>query len=173
MELYIQIKDGKPFEHPIFGENFKEAFPEIDTSNLPLEFARFVRIEAPTAGLYKVVESAGYEFVNGAWTDAYQERDMTQEEKEAFDEYAKQLRLAKQKVVEEVWAQLPNRDNFTAWVYDEASNAYQPPIPRPELVNGKAVRWCGADNSWKETPERPTDGENYMFNYTTWTWEIA
>ena len=173
MELYIQIKDGQPFAHPIFGENFKEAFPEIDTSNLPPEFARFVRVEAPIAGLYKVVELAGYEFIDGAWTDAWTTRDMTQTEREAFDEDTKHLRLAKIKAAKDLWDSLPNRNNFIAWSYDETSNAYQPPIPRPEPAGGKAVRWCGADTSWREAPDRPTDGGNYMFNYTTWTWDIT
>jgi len=162
MKLYIQIKDGKPFEHPIFEDNFREVFSDIDPNNLPPEFAQFVRVNPPTAGLYKVVQSAGYEFKDGVWTDVYQERDMTQEEKKAV-----------QNPIKEAWERLPNRDNFAAWTYDEVSNAYQPPIPRPESVDGKVVRWCGADNNWKETPARPIDGKNYMFNYITWTWEIA
>jgi len=47
MELYIRIKNGQPFEHPISGENLKQAFPHVDTNNLPAGFAKFVRV-APT-----------------------------------------------------------------------------------------------------------------------------
>ena len=32
MELYIRIVDGKPFEHPILGDNFRSVFPDIDTN---------------------------------------------------------------------------------------------------------------------------------------------
>ncbi len=53
MELYIQILDGQPHEHPIHGDNFREAFPDIDTSNLPSNFARFERVEAPILGSYE------------------------------------------------------------------------------------------------------------------------
>ena len=41
MELFIRIKDGEPFEHPIFGDNFRAAFPDIDSDNLPPDFVRF------------------------------------------------------------------------------------------------------------------------------------
>ena len=59
MELFIRIVDGAPFEHPIMGDNFREAFPHIDTENLPPEFARFVRVAMPTIGVYEVYEIYG------------------------------------------------------------------------------------------------------------------
>ena len=46
MELFIQIRDGLPFGHPIYGDNFRQAFPDVDLENLPPEFARFERIVA-------------------------------------------------------------------------------------------------------------------------------
>ena len=30
LELYIQIRNGQPVEHPIFADNFKLAFPEVE-----------------------------------------------------------------------------------------------------------------------------------------------
>lgn len=42
-DLFIQIRDGQPYQHPIFGDNLRDAFPDIDTNNLPETFARFVR----------------------------------------------------------------------------------------------------------------------------------
>ena len=44
MELFIRVKDGQAFEHPILGDNFRQAFPNINVNNLPSEFARFERI---------------------------------------------------------------------------------------------------------------------------------
>lgn len=81
MELYIQIKDGQPFEHPIFVDNFKEAFPHLDVNNLPPEFARFERIEQPnTAGLFQV-EEVSYQWVDGVVKDVWTAREMTDVER--------------------------------------------------------------------------------------------
>lgn len=162
MELYIRIKDGKPFEHPILGSNFRQAFPNIDTNNLPPEFAKFVRVEPPIAGLYKVLEPATYEFLDGVWTDVFQERDMTTEEKTAAQQ--------------EVITAFNNRNystNWSAWTLDEATNTMVPPIPRPDIDQTKIEAgiytfWCGADANWKDTPARP-EGE-YMFNFFAWQW---
>lgn len=80
MELFIRIVDGQPFEHPIFGDNFRQAFPEIDTNNLPPEFARFERIEKPnTCGTFEV-EECSYQWVDGAVKDVWTVRAMTAEE---------------------------------------------------------------------------------------------
>ena len=59
MELFIRIVDGQPFEHPIFGNNFREAFPDVDTENLPPQFARFVRV-APTPSESEIPTSSSY-----------------------------------------------------------------------------------------------------------------
>ena len=80
MELFIRIVDGQPFEHPIFGENFRQAFPDIDVDNLPSEFARFERIEKPnTCGTFEVEESS-YQWVDGIIKDVWTARSMTSEE---------------------------------------------------------------------------------------------
>lgn len=57
MKLFIQIKDGQPYEHPIMDWNFYEAFPNIDINNLPPEFANFQRVECNVeVGIYEVAE---------------------------------------------------------------------------------------------------------------------
>ena len=83
MELFIRIKDGQPFEHPIMDENFRQAFPNIDPNNLPPEFARFKRIEPPMIGAYETYEGVTYEWVEGVVTDIHHVRQMTAEEKSA------------------------------------------------------------------------------------------
>jgi len=93
MELYIRIKDGQPFEHPILGDNFREAFPDIDTNNLPPEFARFTRIEVPTIDVYEVYEGVEYQLQeDGSYMDVHTIRDMTVEEKAARDALLDSLR---------------------------------------------------------------------------------
>jgi len=80
MELYIRIINGQPFEHPIFGDNFKEAFPNVDVNNLPSEFARFERIEKPnTCGTFEI-EECSYQWVDGVVKDVWTARAMTTEE---------------------------------------------------------------------------------------------
>lgn len=96
MELFIQIRDGKPYEHPIFGDNFREAFPHIDVDNLPPEFARFTRISKPVFAVqdFKVVSDAPvYDWVGGVVQDVWSVRDMTEKEKQAVvDSYTEDAR---------------------------------------------------------------------------------
>lgn len=82
MELFIQIRNGEPHEHPILGDNFRQAFPHIDTNNLPLEFARFERTSPPQPGVYEVVEGPVYKWANGVVQDVWTIRTMTSAERE-------------------------------------------------------------------------------------------
>ena len=74
MELYIRIKDGQPFEHPILGDNFRQAFPDIDTNNLPLEFAKFTRVPRPVLGANEVYEGCTYAWSGDLITDVHHVR---------------------------------------------------------------------------------------------------
>lgn len=90
MELFIRIVDGQPFEHPIFGDNFRQAFPDVDVNNLPPEFARFERIEAPVCGDYeKTVLTYGW--VDGIVQDIWTIVEMTAEEKTEVDRIKAEL----------------------------------------------------------------------------------
>jgi hypothetical protein len=104
MDLYIRIKDGQPFEHPILGTNFKTAFTNVDVNNLPPEFAQFERVEKPVVGVYDVYEGVTYEWVEGVVKDVHHIRQMTVEEKTAKQEAAKAL--------------FPNHEN-EGYVFDE------------------------------------------------------
>lgn len=168
MELYIRIKDGQPFEHPIFGDNFRQAFPDIDVNNLPPEFARFERVEPPVLGEHEMLvsETPTYELVDGVYKDVWQKRDMTAEEREA-------KRQADIKAFQNAWATRPQAENWSAWVFNEEAIKYEPPFPRPERDQIKTdagifTYWCGAENNWKDTPVRP-EGQ-YMFDFLAWQW---
>lgn len=82
IELYIQIKDGQPFEHPIIGENFRQVFPDIDVNNLPLDrFAKFIRVKIPRpADTFEVAESQ-YHWDGNVVKDNWVYRPMTDEER--------------------------------------------------------------------------------------------
>lgn len=73
LELYIEIdENGQPVNHPILGENFRLAFPNIDTNNLPSKFEKFQRNERPVEQEgEKVSETPVYQKINGIWQDVW------------------------------------------------------------------------------------------------------
>jgi len=81
LELYIQIRNGQPFEHPIFADNFRAAFPDVDTENLPDTFAKFIRVDQPAIDTYEVYEGVTYQWFDGIVKDVHSVRPMTDEER--------------------------------------------------------------------------------------------
>lgn len=161
MALYIETKDGQPVNHPAFEDNLMQAFGQV-----PDHWEPFVRVERPAPGVYEVLESdmPTYEKVNGTWTDVWSIRPMTDAEKTAL-----------QQSVKDAFNSREQAENWSAWVFDEATCSMQPPIPRPapdqtKLDQGIFTFWCGADNNWKDTPARPTDGGQYKFDFLAWQW---
>lgn len=80
MDLYIRVENGQPVEHPIMGDNFREAYPDIDVNNLPPEFARFTRIAPPQANWDEVYIGVTYEWDGTGFTDVHHVRKKTDEE---------------------------------------------------------------------------------------------
>jgi len=132
MNLYIQVQDGQPINHPAFEDNLLQAFGAI-----PENWEPFVRVECPMPTTYQILEMQEpiYQKVNNVWTDIWPLRDMTDAEK-----------TAKQQEMKNAWATLPNRENFSAWTFDEETCQYLPPTPRPTEGD---YRWDGETNSWK------------------------
>jgi len=128
MKLFIQIKDGLPFGHPIVEDNFKQAFPEIDINNLPAEFANFERVEMTQITPYEVYEGTTYEFSNGVYKDVHHFRTMTEEEKQ--EKIANTFK------------------RFPSWVFDEQTCTYNPPIAYPN--DNKNYLWDEQSISWVE-----------------------
>jgi len=154
MNLYIETENGVTKNHPAFEDNLIQAFGSI-----PAHWEPFIRVERPTPGVYQVMESQEpvYAKVDGVWTDVWSLRNMTAEEKTAL-----------QQSVITAFNEREYASNWSAWTLDEATCTMQPPIPRPEPVEGKLVFWCGADANWKEAPARP-EGE-YKFDFLAWQW---
>jgi hypothetical protein len=154
MNLYIETENGVTKNHPAFENNLLQAFGSI-----PAHWEPFTRIERPTLSVYEVMASQDptYEKVDGVWADVWHKRDMTAEEK-----------TSKQQAVITAFNSREQAENWSAWTFDEATCTMQPPIPRPEPVEGKLVFWCGADANWKEAPARP-EGE-YKFDFFAWAW---
>ena len=134
MELFIRIKDGAPFEHPILGENFRQAFPDVDTENLPAEFARFVRIAPPTLGAYEKNQNVSYQLVDGVYTDVFTCEQMTAQEI-----------AVKQQAVKDSWE---NNNGFASWTFNEQTCSYEAPTPMP--TDGKVYLWNEEQLAWVE-----------------------
>ena len=131
MELLIRLKGGKPFEHPITVDNFQQAFPGIDLSNLPNWVARFERIPPPELGTYEVYEETLYVMSDsGVVQDVHQIRNMTESERKAK--------------IDSVLA----KPVFASWVFDEPSCSWKPPVPYP--TDGKHYRWDESITNWVE-----------------------
>lgn len=133
MELFIQIRNGQPFEHPILEDNFRQCFSHVDLNNLPAEFARFNRIAPPLVGVYELYEGVTYEWVDGVVQDVHHVRSMTAEEKSA-----------KQDAVKREWVSI----GYASWVFNEETCAFDPPVPYP--TDGKNYKWDEPTVSWVE-----------------------
>jgi hypothetical protein len=161
MNLYIEIENGVTKNHPAFESNLIEAFGSI-----PQNWELFVRVERPIAGLYQVFNQPEsiYTKIDGVWTDVWQLRDMTAEEK-----------LAKQQAVKDRFNSREQIENWSAWIFNENTCGMEPLIQRPEpnqskLDAGIFTYWCGFDNNWKDTPARPNDNNEYKFDFFAWQW---
>ena len=143
MKLYIEIKDGEIFGHPMLESNFKTCFPNIDTENLPSNFAKFERLQPNEIGVYQIYEGVSYEWDNGIVKDVHKIREMTSEEK-----------IEKQNIVKDFWAyQIGRGKAYPSWIFDEATCIFVSPVPRPEKAFNKAgidYRWDEASISWVE-----------------------
>ena len=79
--LYIQIENGLPVNHPAYETNLLEAFGEI-----PVNWESFQRVSQPAPTLFFVLESPepSYQKIDGVWKDVWAFRPMTDSEKEAM-----------------------------------------------------------------------------------------
>ena len=138
MELYIRIVDGQPVDHPILGDNFRQAFPYIDTNNLPDNFARFVRVAKPSYDrVYQYISNeATYQWVDGVVMDVWENRDMTAEERAAKIAHAMQFQP------------------YPSWTFSEETCNWNPPVPKPEDFGPeKMYYWDEPTLSWiAQTP---------------------
>lgn len=142
MKLFIQIVNGQPINHPIFEDNFKEAFPHIDVDNLPPEYVRFERIECPkNAGLFEVDE-VRYEWGGDVVKDVWSVRPMTEVEKNEYLKSRSELAMRHWNTLKQitqrnidsttgdlqnVWVNYLNQLN--AWVLVDPVNPNFPKIP--------------------------------------------
>lgn len=143
MNLYIQIRNGQPYEHPIMENNFREAFPHIDVDNLPPEFAKFERVPNPENATLFQVNEVSYQWVNGIVKDVWTTREMNAEEKEqktqeriiSINKFLQLLKeIAQREIanttgeVQQAWQNYAQQLNV--WVLQDVENPVFPKMPK-------------------------------------------
>jgi hypothetical protein len=170
MNLYIQIKDGQPFEHPIFEDNFIQAFPNVDINNLPLEFAKFRRIPIEECGLtnddpLKKLFVTNYRLANdGFWEDAWEVVDKNADELQKSQEVKTEEKLSFAKFIlsnlknkaNEIYASLTDESEKQAWDTYFSIMSFEDPvshditIPKYPIKNeeGKYIPNLDENGNW-------------------------
>ena len=127
--LFIQIRNGGPFEHPITESNLRLFFPNLDINKPPEGFARFIRNPVPGLGPFETHVNTYYEKVDGVWQDVHHVRNLTPAEK------ADKIKEAKEG--------FPFADT---WTFNETTFKWDPPIKYPE--DGNKYYWDNTKKNW-------------------------
>lgn len=137
MSLYIRIKDGQPFEHPLTVENMSLAFPHVDLANLPSDFMLFERVEKRDTQLYEVYLGHEYKIYENVVKDEHIFRPMTLQEK---DDYIQ--------TITQEWQSFEFYK--PSWIYSDTAGQFVAPVPYPD--DGKLYKWDEATLSWVLAP---------------------
>ena len=131
MNLYIQIKDGVPFQHPILESNLRQIYPWASYKRMPEGFAKFTRVPKPNAGAYEVCEGGSYAWCEEGkcFKDKWVLRPMTHAEKV--------------NKVRSVWLA---KGGYASWVVNEETYEMQAPVTKPD--DGQEYEWNEETVSW-------------------------
>ena len=140
--FFIQIKDGQPFEHRIYEDNFRVAFPEINVDSLPLTgnvtvadgrtFTNFILTQPPSGHPYIKNIDCNYVWSEGSIITEWPIEYFSPEEK-----------LERQNIIKEAFA---NNVGFTSWLWNEEECRFDPPTPKPN--DGHNYNWDEPTTSW-------------------------
>jgi hypothetical protein len=149
--LFIEIKDGQPYGHPLTGENLLMIYPEMTLPND--RYMEFQLVEPPNLiqTPYKINDGVVYEIEGNVVKNNFIIRDMTAEEK-----------------ADKIALHQARTSPFASWVWNEETCTYVPPVSPPPYVEGVDIYWDEATVSWKPIPTSP--GEGYRFDPLTGNW---
>ena len=154
MNLYIETDgNGNCINHPAFEDNLLHAFTSI-----PEHFELFVRVPKPIPNIFQVIDppTSSYAKIDGVWTDVWNIRDMTEDEKNAL--------------IQEAIAHKESAIHYASWTLDLETLLWVPPVPMP--IDDKKYIWKEVDVSWVEMPVKPDDGKEYRFDMDTISWIV-
>jgi hypothetical protein len=129
MNLYIEIENEKPKNHPAFENNLIEAFGEI-----PKNWILFERVKCPKINIYETLESEQpeYHLIDNICKDVWFVSAMTAEE----------IAIKKEKTINE-W-----NNQFPSWIFNEFNCTFEAPVSYPQ--DGKQYRWDESTINWIE-----------------------
>lgn len=126
---YIRVVNGMPFEHPLVEDNLKQVIINFDPNNLPKGLEPFIRKPYPQIGFLETFVGTTYEKIDGVWQDVHNIRPLSEEEKAAKIQFAK--------------------DTFIfsdTWLLNETTGEWMPPVPYP--TDGKLYSWDNEKLQW-------------------------
>lgn len=121
--LFIEMRNGAPFEHPILESNLRLFYPNLDPENPPEGYAKFNRIPIRELGPFEAYMATYYEFANEEktiWQDVHHIRQLT------LAERAEKIREARKNSPGEGWAL---DENTLKWIPPIAPSAPEPKQP--------------------------------------------
>lgn len=148
MNLYIQIENGQPINHPAFEDNLIHAFGSI-----PSNWEPFTRIDQPLDLLTTPFQKAEFSYALGpdgkTWQDVWTAIEMTDDEKSSLI------------------AQKQANPPFLNAILDTATLKWKPP-QKPN--DGKSYAFNFTIGAWAEVAPKPDDGKKYAYDWDTNTW---
>lgn len=131
MNLYIQVKDGLPFEHPVLESNLRQTYPLASYKNIPEGFAKFTRILKPKVGPYEMCKSGPYIWCEEGqcFKDNWTVRPMTHTEKV--------------NKIRSVWL---SKGGYDSWIVNEDTYEMEAPTAKPD--DGQEYEWDEETLSW-------------------------
>lgn len=144
--LYIQIENNQPVNHPVTGENLIHVHGLIPSNWVP-----FIRIPEPdhltSSQTQKGVCTYTLSSDGVSWQDTWSAVDLTLEEMQ-----------------NKIAPLFPNAIyNFTTQKWDK------PPKP----TDGQNYLFNFTTGIWTVVPVKPTDGKNYTFDWQSMTWVVV
>ena len=129
---YIQIKDGKPINHPVLFSNLLAAVPNLNVVDSP-DWMECQIVHPPDLGPYHKGLTVEYVLVDGktdVYTNKYSFVEMTDEEK-----------TAKQNAVQAL-------SHWPSWTFNETTCQYEAPVAKPD--DDKVYWWDEENKRWEE-----------------------
>jgi hypothetical protein len=128
--MYIQVRNGGPFEHPILEDNMRWIFPDFDPDNPPEGYEEFVRVPMPEPKPFEIHTMTAYEKrSDGMWTDVHYVRPMVDHERTAVLTHAETYRP------------------FPSWILNEDTLAWEAP-KKPPAGRKYRYNWNEGTQEW-------------------------
>ena len=148
MKLFIQVRGGQPYEHPVMESNMRQLFPTHDLETAPNGFAKFTRVTQPIIGAYeKLDDSLGHEGCGCVYT---------QDGADGFKDVWKTIPMSAEEKTEKI-AVTKQNSPYPSWTFNEPDCTMQPPVEYPE--DGKEYLWDENTTNWIEwtNEDRPSN----------------